>query len=144
MNGALNLKKSGNGSNKKVRSPFTEAELKYFERLILDKKEQALEQVEKLREKLEQEFRDNLDNDTAYSYHICDSASTTMYREQLYLQIDRELKLVGYLNRALERIKNGTYGICRVTGQVIDKERLEAIPHTEISVEAKLREKKAT
>ena len=56
--------------------------------------------------------------------------------------IAREQKYIGYLDRALERIANRTYGICKVTGNAIAKERLEAVPHTEISIEAKLAQKK--
>jgi DnaK suppressor protein len=56
--------------------------------------------------------------------------------------IAREQKYVGYLDRALERIQNKTYGVCKVTGNTISKERLEAVPHTEISIEAKLAQQK--
>ena len=55
--------------------------------------------------------------------------------------IDRQERLITYLDRALERIEQKTYGICRVTGRPIDRERLEAIPHTELSVEGKMLEK---
>ena len=55
--------------------------------------------------------------------------------------IARQQKYIGYLDRALERIDNKTYGICRVTGEPIAKERLEAVPHTEISIDAKRAEK---
>ncbi|MEM9665117.1 MAG: TraR/DksA C4-type zinc finger protein, partial [Bacteroidota bacterium] len=64
-----------------------------------------------------------------------------MEREKLYLMIARQQKYIGYLDRALERVKNGTYGICKVTGKPIAKERLEAVPHTEISIEAKLKQR---
>ncbi|HQG45184.1 MAG TPA: TraR/DksA C4-type zinc finger protein, partial [bacterium] len=66
----------------------------------------------------------------------------TMALDNVYIQIERLRTLIGYLDRALERIKNKTYGICRVTGTPIPRERLEAIPHTEISVAAKLQENK--
>ena len=54
----------------------------------------------------------------------------------------RKQKYVGYLDRALERIESKTYGICKVTGKSISKERLESVPHTEISIEANLKQKK--
>lgn len=56
--------------------------------------------------------------------------------------VARQQKYVGYLDRALERIENRTYGVCKVTGNPISKERLEAVPHTEISIKAKLKQKK--
>ena len=60
----------------------------------------------------------------------------------LYLMISRQQKFIGYLDRALRRIENKTYGICKITGKPIPKKRLEAVPHTETTVEAKLQEKK--
>ena len=60
----------------------------------------------------------------------------------LYLMISRQQKFIGYLDRALDRIKNRTYGICKLTGDPIPKERLEAVPHTETTVKAKLDQKK--
>ena len=56
--------------------------------------------------------------------------------------IDRQERFIGYLDRALVRIQDKTYGICRVTGIPISRERLEAIPHTELSIDGKLREKR--
>ena len=54
----------------------------------------------------------------------------------------RQKKYIGYLDRALERIDNRTYGVCKVTGNPISRERLEAVPHTEISIEAKRKQKR--
>jgi len=122
-------------------TPFTDEELEYFRQLILKKRAEATEEVERLRKQLEDE-QDSVDADTAYSFHMADAGTDAMEREKIYLMIDRQQKYIGYLDRALERIENKTYGICRVTGKPISKERLEAIPHTEISVEAKLKEQR--
>ena len=126
---------------KKAVTPYSDEDLEYFRQLILAKREDAASEIERLRNQLSHENREQLDNDSGYSYHLADSASVGMDRESVYLMMDRQQKLMGYLDRALERIENKTYGICRVTGKAIERERLEAIPHTEISVEAKLREK---
>lgn len=123
----------------KALTPFTDAELAYFEQLILEKKQAAVDEIERLQKYLTPESSEG-SNDSAYSYHMADAATDTMHLDNVYIQIERQQTLIGYLNRALERIKNKTYGICRVTGQPIDRERLEAIPHTEISVAAKLQE----
>jgi RNA polymerase-binding transcription factor DksA len=64
-----------------------------------------------------------------------------MEREKLYLMIARQQKYVGYLERALDRIDNKTYGVCKVTGKPISKDRLRAVPHTEISIDAKRKQK---
>jgi len=120
---------------------FNEAELDYFRGLILAKREKATEDVERMRSQLA-DAREQAENDTAYSFHMADAGTDAMEREKLYLMIAREQKYIGYLDRALERIANRTYGICKVTGNAIAKERLEAVPHTEISIEAKLAQKK--
>ena len=60
----------------------------------------------------------------------------------LYLMISRQQKYIGYLDRALKRIDLKTYGICKITGKPIPKERLDAVPHTETTVEAKIEQKK--
>jgi len=73
---------------------------------------------------------------------MADAGTDAMEREKLYLMIARQQKFMGYLERALERIANKTYGLCKVTGQPIPKGRLEAVPHTEISIEAKEQQKK--
>jgi len=122
-------------------TPFTDEELEHFRKLILEKREAALEDIERMRSQLA-DAREQSENDTAYSFHMADAGTDAMEREKLYLMIGRQQKYVGYLERALERIENKTYGICKVTGQPISKERLEAVPHTEISIAAKLKQKK--
>ena len=74
---------------------------------------------------------------------MADAGTDAQELEKLYLMIARQQKYVGYLERALDRIQNGTYGICKVTGKPIPKERLLAVPHTEISIEAKKQQQKA-
>ena len=132
-------KMSSEKSNEKKKTPFTDKELKYFHQLVIQKRQDALDEIERLRSYLSNDNREELDSDSGYSFHLADSASVATDREYAYLMMDRQKKLIGYLDRALERIENKTYGICRVTGKPINRERLEAIPHTEISVEAKLK-----
>jgi DnaK suppressor protein len=123
-------------------SPFTDEELEYFRKLILEKKKEAQSEIDTIRSGLSNDSREQLDDDSGYSFHMADSASVATGRESNYIMIDRLQKLLGYLDRALFRIDNKTYGICRVTGRPIPKERLEAIPHTELSVEGKNREQR--
>lgn len=133
--------KKKSGKKGAVVSPFNDAELDYFKDLILDKRQKAVEDVDRMRAQLA-DAREQAENDTAYSFHMADAGTDAMEREKLYLMIAREQKYVGYLERALERIQNKTYGVCKVTGNAISKERLEAVPHTEISIEAKLAQQK--
>jgi RNA polymerase-binding protein DksA len=122
-------------------TPFSDEELKYFEDMILKKRASASEDIDSLRDQIK-DSREQSENDTAYSFHMADAGTDAMEREKVYLMIARQQKYIGYLDRALDRIQNKTYGICKVTGKPIAKERLEAVPHTEISIEAKRKQKK--
>ena len=138
----LNKNKASEKSNEKIKTPFTNKELEYFRQLILQKRQDAYNEISRWKSYLSNDNREELDSDSGYSFHLADSASVGTDREHAYLMMDRQKKLIGYLDRALERIENKTYGICRVTGKPINRERLEAIPHTEISIEAKLRNRR--
>ncbi|MDX1438740.1 MAG: TraR/DksA C4-type zinc finger protein [Rubricoccaceae bacterium] len=122
------------------RTPFSDAELEEFRALIEQKREAALAEIEDMRAQVD-DTREH-ESDTAYSFHMADAGTDAMEMEKLYLMIARQQKYLGYLDRAIARIDNKTYGICKVTGEPIAKERLLAVPHTEISIEAKKREKK--
>jgi DnaK suppressor protein len=121
-------------------TPFSDEELEHFKELLLQRRREARDEVEQMREQIDQAKEQAGDN-SAYGVHMADAGTDAMEREKLHLMIARQQKYIGYLDRALERIKNRTYGICRVTGEPISKERLEAVPHTEISIEAKRQEK---
>ena len=132
---------NGKSSADDRRTPFTKKELEYFRALIMDKRQAAQDDIERMRSQLA-DAREQSENDTAYSFHMADAGTDAMEREKLYLMMARQQKYLGYLDRALDRIENGTYGICKVTGNPISRERLEAVPHTEISIEAKLQQNK--
>jgi RNA polymerase-binding transcription factor DksA len=104
---------SNNGNKvSERRTPFSDEELEEFRELILRKRAEALEEVENLRTQLE-DSREH-EGDSAYSFHMADAGTDAMEREKLYLMVARQQKFVGYLDRALERIDNKTYG--RVQG----------------------------
>ncbi|MCH8124152.1 MAG: TraR/DksA C4-type zinc finger protein [Bacteroidetes bacterium] len=124
-----------------VETSFSKKELQHFMELIVDKRHSAQEDIDGMRGQLA-DAREQAENDTAYSFHMADAGTDAMEREKLFLMIARQQKYIGYLDRAIERIENRTYGVCKVTGQPISKERLEAVPHTEISIEAKLQQQK--
>lgn len=122
------------------KTPFSEEKLEHFRELILQRRREAKAEIEQMREQIEQ-AKEQADDNTAYGIHMADAGTDAMEREKLHLMIARQQKYIGYLDRALERIDNKTYGICRVTGEPIAEERLEAVPHTEISIDAKRKEK---
>lgn len=123
------------------QTPFSDEELQHFKDLIMERRRKAKEDVDRMRNQIE-DSKEQAGDNTAYSFHMADAGTDAMEREKLHLMIARQQKYIGYLDRALERIKNGTYGICKVTGKPIAKERLEAVPHTEISIKAKKEQKK--
>ena len=120
---------------------FADKDFAHYRELILSRRMEAVEDIERMNTQLD-DVVSQAENDTAYSFHMADAGTDAMEREKLYLMLARQKKYVGYLDRALERIKNKTYGICRVTGKEISRERLEAVPHTEMSIEGKARQKR--
>lgn len=122
------------------KTPFNDEELEHFRALIKERRKKASDDIERMRDQIES-AREQADDNSPYSFHMADAGTDAMEREKLYLMIARQQKYIGYLDRALERIQNGTYGICKVTGEAISRERLEAVPHTEISIEAKKKQK---
>ncbi len=124
-----------------IETSFSKKELEHFMELIIDKRATAQADIDGMRGQLA-DAREQAENDTAYSFHMADAGTDAMEREKLFLMIARQQKYIGYLDRAADRIENRTYGVCKVTGQPISKDRLEAVPHTEISIEAKLQQQK--
>ncbi len=119
---------------------LTDSELEEFRLLLEEKRATALDDIQRLRSQLA-DAREQAENDTAYSFHMADAGTDAMEREKLYLMLARQQKYLGYIERALDRIADKTYGLCKVTGQPISKERLQAVPHTRISIAAKKMQK---
>jgi RNA polymerase-binding transcription factor DksA len=115
---------------------FSDAELKEFEDLINQKLEQARSDYDQLQRSLSYED-DNRTEDTAPTFKMMEDGSDTMSREETAQLAARQQKFIMSLENALLRIKNKTYGVCRVTGKLIAKERLRLVPHATMSIEAK-------
>lgn len=123
--------------NKSYQSNLNEAELAYYEGLILGKKREAQEELDYLMKTLE-DIRSADDDDTSsIDHHMSDMGSIEESLDLTNRLIERNIKFINELNRALQRIHNGTYGICRATGEPIEKGRLEFAPHTRYSIAAK-------
>ncbi len=119
-------------------SPYSDEELEYFREIILKKLEEAENELESLQSTL-RDSMENSSDESAYSFHMADAGTDAQEREKTYMLFNRTKKFVRYLNDALKRIDNKTYGVCKVTGKKISKGRLEAVPHTQLSIEAKLK-----
>lgn len=119
-------------------SPYSDEELKYFRDIIVKKREDAVSDLEMLAQSLK-ESTENTSDESAYSFHMADAGTDAQEREKTYMLYNRTRKFIRYLDDALTRVDNKTYGVCKVTGKKISKGRLEAVPHTQISIEAKLK-----
>jgi RNA polymerase-binding transcription factor DksA len=121
----------------KEKTKYTAKELKEFEKLILDKIKDAQGELDFIKESL---LRKNLSgtDSTQGALKTLEDGADTMEKESLSQLAGRQQKFIHNLEKALIRIKNGTYGICKDTGVLIDKKRLRAVPHATQSIEAKL------
>ena len=116
----------------KEKNFYSKAELEEFRILITEKLELAKQEYKELVESLQDSNLTSADG-----YNMTDFGSDTLEKEQTEMFMARQMKFISALNRALVRIENGSYGRCKETGKLISKERLRAVPHTEMSIEAK-------
>lgn len=112
---------------------YSDAELEEFRVLINEKLEKARAEYEQLQKSLE----GNDASDTAPTFKAFEDGANFQQREEVSRLAARQLKFIQHLEAALVRIDNKTYGICRETGKLIPKERLMAVPHATLSIEAK-------
>lgn len=115
---------------------YSDADLAEFEALIHEKLKVAKENLTELQRALSHQD-DNSTEDTSPTFKMMEDGSETMSREETAQLAARQEKFIRNLENALLRIKNKTYGICRVTGKLIQKERLRLVPHATMSIEAK-------
>ncbi len=124
-------------TNEKTR--YSDAELQEFKDLILEKMRIAKEELASLTQSLSNPNLNGTD-DTAGTYKTLEDGSATLEKEQINQLAARQKKFIDNLEAALVRIENKTYGVCRETGKLIQKERLRAVPHTTLSMEAKMKQ----
>lgn len=117
----------------KVR--YSDEELQEFKELILEKLEKAQQEFEALRASLIGNANDTAD--TSPTFKTLEEGANVLGREEAARLCERQRKFIVNLQNALLRIENKTYGICRKTGKLIPKERLRAVPHATLCIEAK-------
>ncbi|MBS1558132.1 MAG: TraR/DksA family transcriptional regulator [Bacteroidetes bacterium] len=120
------------------KTRYSDEELKEFETLILAKLDKAREEFKILKETLNRNNDEGTDATSGGNTKVLEDGAETAEKENMSQLAARQLKYITNLENALVRIKNGTYGICSVTGKLISKERLIAVPHTTQSIEAKM------
>lgn len=118
------------------KNKFTADELKEFEEIINEKLDKAREDLQLLVDQISHKD-DHGTEDTSPTFKLMDEGSDVLSKEEVSQLASRQQKFVQSLENALIRIKNGTYGVCRVTGKLIAKERLRIVPHATLSIEAK-------
>jgi DnaK suppressor protein len=119
-----------------IKNRYSDEELEEFKELIAKKLDEAKQDLVLLRSSLSHSD-DNSTNDTANTFKMMEDGSETTSREETAQLAVRQEKFIQHLENALSRIENKTYGICRVTGKLIQKERLKLVPHATLSIEAK-------
>ena len=112
---------------------YSDEELEEFKQIILKKLELAKSDYQQMMDTLSNKGGD----DTMPTYKVLEEGSLNQTKEELTTMAARQQKFIQSLQAALLRIENKTYGICRVTGKLIPKERLRAVPHATLSIEAK-------
>ncbi len=123
------------------KTRYSDSELQEFKDLILQKLEDARRELSNLQSQLNSSNEHGTD-DTASTFKVLEDGSDTLAKEEAGQLAARQRKFIEQLENALIRIENKTYGVCRVTGKLIPKERLRAVPHTTQSIEAKLNQYK--
>lgn len=137
---------------KKIKG-YGKKELDHFREIILDKRDEILEQLQNLREQiLDPTTGEYINENSPYSLHMAEQGTDAMEREKTFLYAQRENKFLGYLEDALKRIDAGTYGICVEcieepqhlcpTCPLIPKARLEAVPHSQLCLPMKQKQEK--
>ncbi len=118
------------------RTRFSDAELEEFKTLLNEKIKKAMEQLELIQSSYKNDSNNGTD-DTSPTFKAFDEGSEVMSKEANSQLAIRQEKFIRDLKNALVRIENKTYGVCRVTGKLINKERLKLVPHATLSIEAK-------
>jgi len=115
---------------------YSDEDLQEFKELILQKLKKAQKDYDVLKESIDNS-KGNDTEDTSPTFKVLEEGASVMIREETARLAYRQQKFISHLKAALIRIENKTYGVCRETGNLISKERLKAVPHATLSIDAK-------
>ena len=118
------------------RLRYSDEDLQEFKTLIQEKLDKAMREFENLRAVVMNNDGNGV-QDTSPTFKVLEEGAGTRDKEEAACMAERQRKFIRHLQAALVRIENKTYGVCRVTGQLIPKDRLRAVPHATTTVEAK-------
>jgi len=118
-------------------------ELEYYKKLLLQKRKEMLEQMQFIKaNEMDSTIKEASGDHSSYSFHMADQGTDTSEREKNFFYAQRDGRYLYHLDKALERINDGTYGYCELCKQPISKERLKAVPHARLCIECKNKEEK--
>jgi len=123
-------------NNKPEKTRYNDEDLAEFKKIILEKLERAEQDYQLLKSTISHEDSNDT-HDTSPTFKVLEEGANTLSREHNGRMAQRQLKFISHLKAALVRIENKTYGICRQTGKLIQKERLIAVPHATLCIDAK-------
>lgn len=139
---AVKVKAKAAPAKAPVRKGYDKKDLEYFKKIILDKRKEILEELESLKATMmDVTTGEYVTENSTYSLHM-EQGTDAMEREKVFLFASREGKFLNYLDDALKRIESGNYGFCTDCGKLIEKERLEAVPHAQQCVKCKMKKAK--
>jgi len=118
------------------KNRYTDEELAEFKEIILNKLDKAQQDYDLLKKTITHS-ESNDTEDTSPTFKVLEEGAATLSKEEAGRLAQRQQKFIQHLKAALVRIENKTYGVCRETGKLISKERLRAVPHATLSIEAK-------
>ncbi len=122
------------------KTRYSDDELEEFKQIILNKLDKAKQDYELLKSAVTQS-ESNDTQDTSPTFKVLEEGASTLSKEESGKLAQRQQKFIQHLQAALVRIENKTYGVCRETGKLIPKERLRAVPHATLSIDAKQRQR---
>ena len=120
------------------KTRYSDEELQEFKEIILAKLEKAQRDYELLKSNIMNSDGNDV-SDTSPTFKVWEEGASTLSKEEAGQLAARQMKFIQHLQAALVRIENKTYGICRETGKLIPKERLRAVPHATLSIDAKIK-----
>ena len=126
--------------NEPLKTRYSDEELQEFKAIIMNKLEKAKEDLALLTEAYTNNSEHDT-NDTSPTFKVLEEGQQVLSKEENSRMAARQQRFITNLENALVRIQNKSYGICRATGKLIGKERLRAVPHATLSIEAKRNQK---
>jgi DnaK suppressor protein len=123
-----------------IKTRYSDEDLKEFKEIILEKLDKAKKDYATLKDVLTN-TDGNDTQDTSPTFKVLEEGANVLSKEETGKLAQRQLKFIQHLQAALVRVENKTYGICRETGELISKERLRAVPHATLSIDAKKNQK---